>query len=214
MAETWQIEKELWAAAEIGGLDPGACTVNLTPRRRWIRLTHPRTRSFAELRPASDGKWVFCEGTGKGLQALRRPAKAVVVSRDEALSLVTMWAASVAGQSLGSTREYRRLDNSPFSAAEQREIAARLAEIAAQVRGRADLSDKQMARIEAKLDELADASKRVGRKDWLIMVYSAALGLVASDLIPAHVVHGIITAVISGLGHLLGIGTVPPVIGS
>lgn len=212
MAETWAIWKDLLAAADAGGLDSAACTLTMTPGRKWIRLSHMGSRGFAELRRVSDGRWAFCEGSGRAVQPLRRPLTALVASEDEVLALVTMWASRMSGRSLGNVREYRKLDNAPFSLAEQREIAANLSEIAGQVRNRADLSDRQIARIEEKLDELGRASKRVGRKDWLIMLYSAGFGLIANDLIPPHVVRSIFMTVITGLGHLFGIGGPPPMV--
>lgn len=37
-------------------------------------------------------------------------------------------------------------------------------------------------------------------------------GLIANDLIPPHFLHGIITTVITCLGHIFGLGGPPPVL--
>jgi hypothetical protein len=42
------------------------------------------------------------------------------------------------------------------------------------------------------------------------MLYGTAFGLIANDAVPPHVVQGIITTVITGLGHVFGLGGVPP----
>ncbi|MGO8725441.1 MAG: hypothetical protein ACLQK8_01790 [Streptosporangiaceae bacterium] len=42
------------------------------------------------------------------------------------------------------------------------------------------------------------------------LLYGAAFGMIVNDAVPAHVVQGIIAMIIHGLGHLLGLGGVPP----
>jgi hypothetical protein len=79
-------------------------------------------------------------------------------------------------------------------------VSRRLREIPAQIRERFDLSDDQVSGIEQKLDDLIDASQRVGRKDWLVLLYGAAWGMVVNDSVPPHVVQSIITTVVTSLG--------------
>ena len=59
---------------------------------------------------------------------------------------------------------------------------------------------------------MVDASKRVGRKGWITMRFGAAFGMIVYDTVPPHVVQGIITSVVTGLGHIFGIGGPPPVL--
>jgi tetrahydromethanopterin S-methyltransferase subunit G len=98
------------------------------------------------------------------------------------------------------------IPNASFTPAEQAEISRRIEEIKQQARENPDLTARQISGIEQKLDDLVKAGARVGRKDWLTMLYGAAFGMIVNDTVPAHVVQGIITSVISGLGHIFGLG--------
>ncbi len=100
--------------------------------------------------------------------------------------------------------------NTQFTVTEQAAIAGRIEEIKEQTRKNPDLTAEQISGIEQKLDVLVDASRRVGRKDLSVMIYGAAFGMIVNDAVPAHVVQGIIAMIIHGLGHLLGLGGVPP----
>jgi hypothetical protein len=118
-----------------------------------------------------------------------------------------LWAELQTSQELLSGED---LDNTTFTLEQQAEIARRIEEVKAQAREAPELTAEQLAGIDQKLDDLRDASKRVKSKDWLVMLYGYAFGMIANDLVPAHVVQGLITSVITGLGHIFGLGGVPP----
>jgi hypothetical protein len=65
-------------------------------------------------------------------------------------------------------------DNTPFTAGEQKEIAARLQELATFARDTYSFSQEQMRALDAKMDYLVKAAGHLGRKDWL-MVYIGAI---------------------------------------
>ena len=67
-----------------------------------------------------------------------------------------------------------------------------------------------MSRIEEKLDAVNEASARVGRKDWIMMLNGAAFSLIVNDLIPPHVVDAILRIVFHGIAHVFGVGGPPP----
>ena len=117
----------------------------------------------------------------------------------------------VTRQDLGSDLPgEQEVENTPFTAAEQAEIASHVDEIKQRLHENLELTTAQISGVEQKLDDLADASKRVGRKDWKIMLYGAAFGMIVNDAVPAHIVQGLITTVISGLGHIFGLAAMPP----
>ena len=97
-----------------------------------------------------------------------------------------------------------------FTADEQAVISQRIEEIKLRARENPELTAKQISGIEEKLDDLVAASGRVGKKDWRVMLYGYAFGMIANDIVPPDVVQGIITSVITGLGHIFGLGGVPP----
>jgi len=100
--------------------------------------------------------------------------------------------------------------NERFTAEEHSAIAGRIDQVKQQVQQNPDLSADQVKAVEQKLDELVDASKRVGKKDWRVMLYGYAFGMIANDAVPPHLVQSIIMTVAHGLGHILGIGGAPP----
>lgn len=86
-------------------------------------------------------------------------------------------------------------------------------EIKNQVREQFALSSEQMERIEERLDEVAEASKRMGRKDWLIYLMGTITALVITATVTGGVGEHILTMVIHALGHLFTGGSEPPITG-
>jgi hypothetical protein len=103
--------------------------------------------------------------------------------------------------------------NAPFTPEEQAEVSNRLDAIKQLVRQQFELTGDQLAAVDQKVDELKEATTRVGRKDWVVMVNGALLSLIVNDVVPAHVVQSLFSMLITGIGHLFGIGGPPPVIG-
>jgi hypothetical protein len=107
------------------------------------------------------------------------------------------------------------LDNAPFSQDEQAEISTRIDQAKDFVlRENPDLAAEQISAVEQTLDEVKEASTRVGRKDWVMLANGALLGLVVNDLVPGHVVQGVFHMLITGIAHIFGFGGGPPIISS
>ncbi|MGO9140325.1 MAG: hypothetical protein ACLP70_02575 [Streptosporangiaceae bacterium] len=104
-------------------------------------------------------------------------------------------------------------DNSPFTADEQASISRQLGEIKNALSDSLGLSGEHLAAIESKLDEAEEASRRIGRKDWLLMFYGLMFTLIVTRIVPPDVVQHVIAMVVQGLSHLLG-GSRPQVIAS
>ena len=67
-----------------------------------------------------------------------------------------------------------------------------------------------MERIEERLDEAAEASKRMGRKDWLLLFSGIIFTLIIAGTVTPDVADHIFTAAINGLIHLFTGGSEPP----
>ena len=80
------------------------------------------------------------------------------------------------------------------------------------MRERFELEAGQLDGIDQKLDELAHASTRVGRKDWTITLYGAAMGMILNDLVQPNIAMNVIGMVAHGLAHIFGLGSPPPAI--
>jgi hypothetical protein len=103
--------------------------------------------------------------------------------------------------------------NAPFTPDERAEISIGVDQVKDTVRQEnPELTAEQMATIEQALDEIKEATTRVGRKDLAMMINGAMFGLIVNGLVPPQVVQSIFHMLTTGIGHLFGIGG-PPIIG-
>jgi hypothetical protein len=100
--------------------------------------------------------------------------------------------------------------NTPFTLDEQRQIAAQLKAIKEQLRDRFELTDEQITRIDEKLDEVVEASKRMGRKDWLVYFMGSITALIITATVTGGIGEHVITMFVTALGHLFTGGSGPP----
>jgi len=98
------------------------------------------------------------------------------------------------------------IGNTPFAPAEQDKIAGQLRELRDYVSRIYSLSELQTRLLEENLDYLADASGRVGRKDWLLMVAGVILGYVLIAALPPEAARDILGTLLTSIGHILGRG--------
>ena len=96
------------------------------------------------------------------------------------------------------------LVNTPFKPEEQAEIANQLQAIKDYVSLTYSLSAEQAERIDRRFGDIHDASRRLGRKDWLLLFGGAMLSLILSAVAPPEAVQHILTMAAQGLGHLFG----------
>ena len=95
-------------------------------------------------------------------------------------------------------------DNTPFTGAEQAQIAVQLKDIKEYVAESRTLSAGQAARLDARFDEAEEASRRLGRKDWILLLGGALFSLVLSAVAPPEVMQHVLIMTEQGLGHLFG----------
>ena len=100
--------------------------------------------------------------------------------------------------------------NSPFTDYERRQIVAQLQAIKAQVGEQFELTSEQIAQVNERLDEVAEASERMGRKDWLIYFLGTITALIIAATITSGMGDHIFTTVIQGIAHMFIGGTEPP----
>ena len=100
-------------------------------------------------------------------------------------------------------------ENTPFTPDEQNEIAARLQALAEHARRTYSLSAAQMRALDTKLDYLADAARRLGRKDWLNVCAGAILGYILSASLPPEAARDMFLGLARAIGHLWGLPDLP-----
>jgi hypothetical protein len=125
-----------------------------------------------------------------------------------------LWAELEATPRVLAAAQAADASNAPFTADEQAEIFKRIDEITEAAQEKFALTDEQSAAVNETLHEVKEAVTRVGRKDWIMLANGALLSLILNDLVPAQAVRGIISMLVTGIGHIFGIGGLPPVIGS
>ena len=108
-----------------------------------------------------------------------------------------------------SRQSEENFENAPFTATEQAQISVQIKEIKTYIRSAYELTSEQISRIEAKLDHAEVESKRIGRKDWIVMFGGTLSSFMLTDLVPQHVVQHIVLMTVHGIGHLFGVGGSP-----
>ena len=220
---------EIFEALAANGVDPQNCT--LTQRRS---LSEPNPGPITEVvihhKPTGSKFWIINDGSGL------YPAAMTVGDADQAfrpqcdwaetLSMIAAWAGEL-GYEIDTPDLWAELQqvpeilaaaqsaegtNAPFTPDEQAAIWRRLDDVKQLVREQFELPAEQLAAIDQRLDDAGKASKRLGRKDWLMAFYGAVMSTFMTDAIPPHVIQTIVTTVLHGVGHIFGFGGPPPII--
>ena len=145
---------------------------------------------------AEDVEWKFV------LIALRTWLRNV----ERELSSPNLWALlDQQHELLAATEPTGDTANTPFSPEEQQQIAAQLNEIK-QLLVSGHGADPKM--LEARIEELEEASTRLGRRDWLLMFLGVSLTWTLEGLIPPEGLQEVLMFAAHTLGHLFG-GGVP-----
>lgn len=119
------------------------------------------------------------------------------------------WAEMQRGRELIAEIQQDDSGNTLFTQDEQRQIAAQLQDIKNSLAEIPELSNKQRVAIEERLDEAEEASKRIGRKDWLLLFSGIILTLIITDIVTPEVARHILIMVLDGLRDLF-MGGGPP----
>lgn len=218
-----QERDDIFRAAADGGVDMAGIH-HAVNGDRWVIQHRPEGSAFifeASDDPARPAYFRFTWSVVDGRESGDRTAAGFA----NLLENIRDWARQVAyvantpdlWAQLGASRELlgsleQGTDNAPFTADQQAEIADRIEDVKALVRETFSLEARQLHGLDQKLDEVREASKRVGRKDWLMILYGAAFGMVVNDLIPPNVAIQVADLVVRSLGHIFGLGSTPPAI--
>jgi hypothetical protein len=199
-----------------GGLDPIEC--ELAEDAEEVRIRHLPSGSFFILGGDARryaGRYVV------GDSALSRPYEAswAMVPKEilrwarevkQDVDTPDLWAELQRERQILTGARYQAVENTPFTADEQAEIAEQLRDIKEYLKKTYSLSSEQMSRVEARLDEAEAATRRMGRKDWLLLFCGVMFTVIVTDLLPPEAVQHILAMALHGLDHLLRGGGRPP----
>ncbi len=149
---------------------------------------HPQDLTWEQVVPVV-GKW----------------ALAVAEESREYEATPDLWAEFKRGRQLFSAPS----ENTPFSAAERERIFVQIQQIKVFITDTYELSADQLSEVNKRLDKIEESSSRLDRNDWLMAGTGAVFSLILSDLIPPQAAQHILMLIISGLGHLFGLGGPP-----
>jgi hypothetical protein len=204
-------------AVEKGGLAPRECTFDFNDKGG-CRITHgPSGSSFVVEGPfgSHTTTTIVGEGAPQQLDAYiwprveeRAERWAREVKRD--VDTPDLLAELQREREILTGTRYEDVGNTPFTPEELAEIAEQLRQIKEYVETAYALSEAQTLHLEAKLDDIAAAAGRVGRKDWTLLVCGALLGAFVQGILPPEVVQDILRTTLDGLGSLFGGGGGPP----
>jgi hypothetical protein len=205
----WQ-RNPIYEAVVAGGLDAAECRFDYN-EDEW-RISHVPSESYFLIRGdpgrytttavvGEDPSWPSLSYTWATVpDKIQRWAEGV--RRD--VDTPDLWAELQRTQGILTGVGNEDVENTPFSPGEQAEILDSLREIKEFVNRSDSLSEAQRSSVEAKLDVLAAAAARAGRRDWQLMLGGVILGLIMQQLLPNEVVWDILRMVGNGLGHLFG----------
>jgi hypothetical protein len=100
-------------------------------------------------------------------------------------------------------------ENTPFTADEQNAIAAQLQELAEHAQRTYSLSAAQMRAVAARLDYLANAARRFGRKDWLIVCAGVMLSYTVTATLPPEAAPAMLLRLLRAIVHFYGLSDIP-----
>jgi hypothetical protein len=211
----WQ-RNAIYEAIADGGLDAAECGFDCDDVG-W-RLTHWPSGSNLLIEGAP-GPYILTAVVGEDLslpskyfswplveERVQRWAREV--KRD--VDTPDLWAELRSRQRILRGAGYEDLQDTPFTSDERTEIVQQIRQIAEYVHKTYSLSAAQTLSMEAKLDYIASATSRVGRKDWLLMFSGVILSVSLADLLPREVVEDVFAMALRGLGHLFGGSGGPP----
>lgn len=214
------------AIAEIG-LDPAQCrletvedilaiehnsgsrfaAVLITPESRFkIRARDPIFRIRATVVDGSDRLQEVKDDLTELLPLIRTWADEV----KQVVETPDYWRDIKRSREFIADTQGKESENTPFTQREQEQIAAQLQAITRLVAEKFELSAEQAEQIEERLDQAAEASKHMGRKDWFIYLLGTITALLITATVTAGVGEHIFSMVIQGIAHLFTGGSEPP----
>jgi hypothetical protein len=213
-------QDELWGAIEATGLDARTCIADTPRPEDYFFISHISTASHIWI------GWTRRFRRGWSRRSVTYEVRTIIGHEDsltywdiewsEVIRAVELWARKVRTyedatglwklpfypKALGATLEAG--SNSPFTETEQAEISRRIREVKLSLRVAFKLERERLERIEEQLDKAEEASRRMGRKDWITLFLGAVTALILTDIITPDVFHHILTLTFYDLGQLFG----------
>jgi hypothetical protein len=213
---------DVFRAVEAGDLDPAECEFGYGGHSAWLR----HSPSNSDLGIGGDGHdHYICRsqigedepkqygaGNWEGVPPLiQQWASGVKRYAEISAQIPDLWAELQRNKEFLTDARYDNDENMPFSPDEQAVITQGLRAIKEDSQQKYSLTDDQMEHFAAKLDEIEEASRRIGRKDWVLLFYGALFSLGITNVLSSDAVYHILGSFLQSLGYFFGIGGPPPI---
>jgi hypothetical protein len=209
------------------GVDPASCELEDTAQGRQEDVLHRSTQSKFSIWHGNDQRPDFYHYSARLIVGGADFYQCMMVEWNTLMDYLEDWTNEV-GYEINTPDLWAELrqvpkilkaaqsadaSNEPFTL-DERAVVWRLLDQAryAILREHHELTAEQGSAFEETLDEVKEAVTRVGRKDWVMLANGALLSLVVNDLVPPHVVQSAFNMLITGIAHIFGVGSPPPVI--
>jgi hypothetical protein len=201
---------DLFEAIQKGGMDPeefdfsvGAneATLRHLPSRASFVLRGDVT-DYAVRRVAGDGP--VQERTGLSWYRVEEQIGLWLSEVKWHVNMPDLWAELQRKRGLLAAISDDAVENTPFTDAERQQIAEQLQELKEYVGRTRSLSEPQMRLLDERIDYLVDAAKRVGRRDWLLMLAGVMLSYVLAVELPPETARDILDTFLRGIARILG----------
>ena len=165
---------------------------------------------FAHYSPGEDSA-EYKVRTGSW-QAQREEVDRWLRSLKREIEAPDLWGAIAEQRKVAEAASSPQTGDTPFTPEEQEYIAGRIGEIKQYLSE--NLPPGQRQAIEAHLNELVDASRNMGRRQWMIWTVGTVVNTVIQYGIQSNVANHLLRLVYSFFGHLLTGGTPPLPLGA
>jgi hypothetical protein len=218
----------VFKAIERGGADPRE--FNLRPNHTEVEKIHSSGSFFRFREEEYGGSYAFAASSYSAYRVSavvkdgRNLKQSIEKKFDRLLEVISRWADEVcqtveapdlwaqARENIELISNIQRSDfeNTPFTETEQRQISSQLEEIKKQLSKQFRITGEQLVQVREKVDEITEASKRMGRKDW----FNCTIGIIATLIIASVVLPGvgeqIFAMIIQSINNLYIAGGGPP----
>jgi hypothetical protein len=140
-------------------------------------------------------------------QAWAEEIGAVLALRDKYEKTPDLWKMLRQGKDFLFSRE--DTDNTPFTDSEQHQISGQLTQVEEYIKATHQLTAAQLTRLENTIHHVEEASRRIGRKDWILLFNGAVFSLILTDLVTPQTAQHVLLITVHALGQLFGHGMPP-----
>lgn len=194
-----------------GKLDPADCEILFTSIPNVFTVTHFPTKSRVIVSKQSLGfdctEQVGNEPEFKNGRALTWTALYSIIERwagkvADWAETPDLWEIRHDWKSFASAQD-NSIPNTPFTQDERLAVSSQLKAIREDLKKTYELTEAQEAKIDEHFKEAEEASKRLGRKDWIVFLMGTAVSLVITGVVTPEIFQHILMMAFTGLEHIL-----------